>query len=150
MYDLLVARYPEHLITGDKWGDIPLLYAMWGRAPPEIVDLLTSSMKKYHPNYKVDWDKMIHTFCEAMAPTACFEYLIDTIREAFPEQLSALQHNMDLGHMVGILCVRGKASEEYVESFIEMYRTAFPQNTTDLNCDFLRCILREKFGFKPF
>ena len=29
MYRLLIEKYPETLIMKDKWGDIPLLYAIW-------------------------------------------------------------------------------------------------------------------------
>ena len=29
LYKLMVEKYPETLITKDKWGDIPLLYALW-------------------------------------------------------------------------------------------------------------------------
>lgn len=149
MYKLLIERYPEHLITEDEWGDLPLLYALWGRAPQEIVDYLTSSMKRYHPNYNVDWYKMMQTFCKALAPTACVEYLIETNRKAFPEQRSELQ-SIDLEQMVGTMCISGKATEEHVHRFIDTYKAAFPERTTNQNHGFLRLILQEKFGFKPF
>jgi len=36
VYHLIIEEYPTNLITEDKWGAIPLLYAFWGAAPAEI------------------------------------------------------------------------------------------------------------------
>ena len=33
MYELIVHKYPENLVTRDRWGDFPLLYALWFRLP---------------------------------------------------------------------------------------------------------------------
>ena len=30
MYRLIVEKYPTNLITKDRWGAVPLLYAFWG------------------------------------------------------------------------------------------------------------------------
>ena len=45
VYKLLIEKYPNNLITEDGWGDIPLLYALWGNAPNEIVQFLVQSQK---------------------------------------------------------------------------------------------------------
>jgi hypothetical protein len=37
LYKVLVAKYPGNLITEDRWGALPLLYAVWGEAPDEVV-----------------------------------------------------------------------------------------------------------------
>ena len=36
LYRVIVAKYPTNLITEDRWGALPLLYAFWGAAPVEI------------------------------------------------------------------------------------------------------------------
>lgn len=30
LYQFILERYPENLVTKDKWGDLPILYALWG------------------------------------------------------------------------------------------------------------------------
>ena len=64
LYQVLIEKYPEGLITEDRFGALPLLYLLWGRklvwtrdAPglpcelaDEIVELLVESYKSITPN----------------------------------------------------------------------------------------------------
>lgn len=65
IYRLIVARYPDSLITEDEWGALHSdpLYAIWGNASQDIVKLLIDSKKSALPNYTVDWDNVIETLC---------------------------------------------------------------------------------------
>jgi len=56
LYKVLVTKYPENLITEDRWGAVPLLYILWGDAPDEIVQFLVESYKSIHPNYELDYN----------------------------------------------------------------------------------------------
>ena len=38
LYRLIIENYPANLITEDRWGATPLLYAFWGAAPAEIIE----------------------------------------------------------------------------------------------------------------
>jgi hypothetical protein len=38
VYRLIVEKYPANLITVDRWGALPLLYAFWGAAPVEVIE----------------------------------------------------------------------------------------------------------------
>jgi len=58
LYRVLVAKYPETLITEDSWGALPIQYAVWGGAPNEIVLFLVESYKSIYPDYELDWTKM--------------------------------------------------------------------------------------------
>jgi hypothetical protein len=40
LYRVIVEKYPANLITNDRWGALPLLYAFWGAAPAEIIEFL--------------------------------------------------------------------------------------------------------------
>ena len=40
---LLIEKYPESLVVKDKWGEVPLLYALWSNACPEMVQLLVDN-----------------------------------------------------------------------------------------------------------
>jgi len=35
LYQVMIEKYPENLIVEDAWGDVPLLYAVWGDAPSD-------------------------------------------------------------------------------------------------------------------
>eukprot|EP01083_Nonionella_stella_P215914 776680_1 len=37
LYRFLIEKYPEDLITQDRWGALPILYAVWGDAPQDIM-----------------------------------------------------------------------------------------------------------------
>jgi len=91
MYRLLIEKYPETLIMKDKWGDIPLLYAIWCSAPSEVVDLLVESYKSMHPDYEFDWKGMILTLVKRRVHLANIQTLINTQQESFPNQKYDMQ-----------------------------------------------------------
>jgi len=70
LYRVLVAKYPENLIVKDRWGAVPLLYAVWGRAPSEVVQYLIESYQSLYSFYKFDWTKMVVTLGLSTAPNA--------------------------------------------------------------------------------
>jgi hypothetical protein len=53
LYSIIVENYPTTLITEDRWGALPLLYAFWGAAPSEIIQFLLES---YQSLYQLDVD----------------------------------------------------------------------------------------------
>jgi len=87
LYKVLVNKYPETLVTEDRFGALPLLYAVWGQAPDEIVQFLTDSYKSIYPNYQLDWTDMVKTLGIAGAPVEVIQNLLDLQEESFPNQL---------------------------------------------------------------
>ena len=85
MYRLLIDKYPETLIMKDKWGDIPLLYAIWCNATSEVVDLLVASYKSFHPDYEFDWKRMLETMAKRIAPLISIQKLINTQQLVSPD-----------------------------------------------------------------
>jgi len=61
LYKVLIEKHPESLITEDKWGAVPLLYAVWSNTNSEIVQLLVQSYKSIFPNYEFNWTTMMET-----------------------------------------------------------------------------------------
>jgi len=55
VYQLLIDKYPETLIMEDKWGDIPLMYAIWCNASKDVIDLFVESYNIHHPEYEFDY-----------------------------------------------------------------------------------------------
>ncbi|KAL7426952.1 hypothetical protein ACHAXH_002021 [Discostella pseudostelligera] len=86
MYQLLVERYPEHLITKDRWGDIPLLYAFWCNAPEEIIHFLLESYQANHPQFEFEWYSMIYRMVDALSPPSPIQNLLNTHQQYFPQQ----------------------------------------------------------------
>jgi hypothetical protein len=74
------------LITEDKWGCLPILYAIWCDAPQEVTQFLVDGQKSAFPNHILSWDKMIETLCRAGASLDVVKRLFDTQREFFPDQ----------------------------------------------------------------
>jgi hypothetical protein len=86
MYELIVQKYPENLVTQDKWGDVPLLYAFWCNAPEEVVRFLVESYKTMYPGYTFDWESMIETLAKNYVPTSRIQILINIQQHDFADQ----------------------------------------------------------------
>jgi len=85
LYQLLTEKYPNNLITEDKWGDLPILYAFWGNAPREVVQLLVEGHKSYFPDHALGWGRMIVTLGGADARDG-IQNLFDTQQNHFSDQ----------------------------------------------------------------
>ena len=68
LYQMLIENHPENLITKDKWGGLPLLYAVWGRAPVGIIQFLVDSHKLNFPHHELNWETMVKTLAMTSAP----------------------------------------------------------------------------------
>jgi len=86
LYRVIVDNYPENLIVKDGWRAVPLLYAIWGRAPDEIVQFLVESYKFLYPNYKLNWTSMIRALFRASMPLEVIQNLLTIHEESFPGQ----------------------------------------------------------------
>ena len=61
LYQLIVDKYPSNLIVEDAWGTVPLLYAIWGDAPSEIVKFLVNRYQSLYPEHAFEWSTMLLT-----------------------------------------------------------------------------------------
>jgi hypothetical protein len=86
LYRVIVENYPTNLITQDRWGALPLLYAFWGAAPNEIVQFLLKSYKSFHPGHVFDWTMMVETMGRCDTPKESIEKLLSMKQMHFPEQ----------------------------------------------------------------
>jgi hypothetical protein len=77
IYRVIVAKYPTNLITVDAWGAVPLLYAIWGDAPIEIINFLIDSYQSLYPYHEFDWTDMVITLGRANAPVDVIQNLLD-------------------------------------------------------------------------
>ena len=65
LYQLIVEKYPANLIVEDEWGALPLLYALWGDAPREIIHFLINSYQSFYPDHEFNWNSMLITLGDA-------------------------------------------------------------------------------------
>jgi hypothetical protein len=86
VYRLIVENYPTNLITEDRWGALPLLYAFWGAAPIEIIDFLLDRYQSLYPDQVFNWTLMAETMCRCDTPKECIEKLLCVQQMHFPEQ----------------------------------------------------------------
>jgi hypothetical protein len=82
----IVATYPKHLVTKDKWDCFPLLYAIWFGASQVIIQFLVNSQKSAFPNHNLNWDMMIETLCRAAVSLDIVKRLLDAHNESFSDQ----------------------------------------------------------------
>jgi hypothetical protein len=92
VYQLMVEMYPDNLIVEDAWGVIPLLYAVWGDAPIEIVTFLVNSYQSLFPNHKFDWNDMVIT-CGCRSGSVV-QNLLDIQKTLSPD------YNIDWDHIL--------------------------------------------------
>jgi hypothetical protein len=92
MYRVIIENYPTNLITEDRWGAVPLLYAFWGAAPAEILTFLLESYELLHPGYVFNWTMMVETIGRCDTPKENIENVLWVKQMHFPE----LSINWDL------------------------------------------------------
>ncbi len=109
MYQLLIEKYPEALVTKDNWGDIPLLYAFCCNAPSEIIQFMIENYKSHYPEYEFDWEEMVDSLVFLCAPLLRVQILLETHKRYFPDQkldmkfeVTKIAHGLDLGYYQGI------------------------------------------------
>jgi len=110
LYQLMVEKYPENLIVEDAWGALPLLYAVWGDAPSEIVQFLVNSYQSHYPNHEFDWNDMVITLGKANAPTTGIQNLLNV------QQMLSPIYSIDWDRILGELAERVLGSNKPVAS----------------------------------
>ena len=85
VYQLLLELYPENLITKDKWGALPILYAFWFGASTEILQLLIKSHKEMFPNHDLDWGGMATTMAKHNVSFVSIQTMLDVHKSHFQD-----------------------------------------------------------------
>ena len=86
LYRVLIQKYPGSLVTQDRWGALPLLYAVWGNAPSDIVQFLVQSYQSIFPNYQFNWTMMFETLGRANVSYDIMRHFHNTQKIKFPDQ----------------------------------------------------------------
>jgi hypothetical protein len=95
VYCVIVENYPTNLITEDRWGALPLLYAFWGAAPAEIIEFLLVSYQALYPDHVFNWTDMVWTMGRCDTPKERIENLLCVKEMHFSEQPIDWDHLLD-------------------------------------------------------
>ena len=107
LYQLIVDKYPENLIVEDAWGAVPLLYAVWGNAPSEIIQFLVNSYQSLYPDHEFDRNDMVITLGRANASKVVIQNLLDIQQTLYP------MYNIDWDQVLGVLVERTEWNEPH-------------------------------------
>jgi hypothetical protein len=77
LYRVMINNYPENLIVADAWGALPLLYAVLGNAPSEIIHFLVNRYQSLYPDHGFDWRDMLITLARVSASEGVIQNLLD-------------------------------------------------------------------------
>jgi len=86
LYKVLIAKYPENLVTEDSWGALPIQYAIWGGAPNEIVQYIAESHLSLYPSYDLNWTNMFISLSKRNVQRDVVKSLLDWQQGFFPNQ----------------------------------------------------------------
>jgi hypothetical protein len=86
LYQLLVEKYPETLVTKDHYGDTPLFYAFFCNAPIEVIEFLVESYVSKYPDFEFDWEHMTTYLARHFGHHQRIQMLVGTHRRYFPNQ----------------------------------------------------------------
>ena len=95
VYRVVIENYPTNLITEDRWGALPLLYAFWGAAPREIIQCLLDSYQSLYPDHIFNWTMMVETMGRTDTPKESIENLLWVKQVHFPSQPIDWDHLLD-------------------------------------------------------
>jgi hypothetical protein len=95
LYRVIVEKYPANLITEDRWGALPLLYAFWGAAPTEIIQFLLESYQSLYPDHVFSWTLMVETMGRCDTPKERIENLLCVKQMHFPDQSLDWEYLLD-------------------------------------------------------
>ena len=95
VYQMIVEKYPENLIVEDAWGATPLLYAVWGDAPSEIVQFLVNSYQFHYPDHEFNWNAMVITLGRVNVSIAVMQNLFDVKHRLSPGYNIAWEHVLE-------------------------------------------------------
>ena len=95
VYRVIIEKYPTNLITEDRWGALPLLYAFWGAAPAEIIQFLLDSYQSLYPDHAFNWTMMVETMGRTDTPKESIENLLRVKQMHFPEQQMDWEYLLD-------------------------------------------------------
>jgi hypothetical protein len=119
VYRLIVEKYPVNLITEDRWGALPLLYAFWGTAPAEIIQFLLDSYQSLYPGHEFNWTLMVETIGRCDTPKERIESLLHVRQIHFPEQPLDWEYLLNKFAQPSSVSISGAPFQERMQFFFK-------------------------------
>ena len=130
LFQLLVEKYPENLITTDDWGFTPLFYAFLCNAPSEVIGIFVESYKIKYPDHELKWGCMIHILLRFGAPLGRLKILMNSQERFFPGEK---MKNIDATILYMARLMDEEELEVLDESFRFLLRTSVAKRLESLN-----------------
>jgi hypothetical protein len=118
VYRLIVEKYPANLITEDRWGALPLLYAFWGAAPAEVIEFLLEKYQSLYHGYEFNWTMMVETMGRCDTPKERIENLLCVKELHFPEQPIDWEYLLNEFGMSTKFCMRGEPFRDRMQFLV--------------------------------
>jgi hypothetical protein len=118
LYRVIVENYPTNLVTEDRWGALPLLYAFWGAAPAEIIQFLLKSYQALYPGYEFNWTMMVETVGMCDTPKERIECMLCVRQMHFPEQQLDWEYLLNEFGMSRKFCMRGEPFRDRMQFLV--------------------------------
>jgi hypothetical protein len=94
----------------DAWGATPLLYAVWGDIPSEIVHFLVNSYQFLYPDHEFNWNAMVITLGRVNVSRAVMQNLFDVKRRLSPG------YSIDWDQILGVFAIRPSRPQPFASS----------------------------------
>ena len=86
LYRCLIEKYPDALITKDKWGDTPLAYVLLSESSMDIVHYFFEVHRRLWGTIPIDFGEIIKIISSRLRPSAGYvKYTIRAQRTYFPD-----------------------------------------------------------------
>jgi hypothetical protein len=115
VYRVIVEKYPTNLITRDRWGALPLLYAFWGAVPAEVIDFLLERYQALYPDHVFNWTMMVETMGRCDTPKERIENLLHVKQMHFPDQPLDWDYLLDKFAKPSWVSFRGAPFQEHMQ-----------------------------------
>ncbi|KAL3765020.1 hypothetical protein ACHAW5_004279 [Stephanodiscus triporus] len=137
-------RMRRYSTTEDRWGCLPLFYALLGDVPPRIRDFFVNELARSSPGYFVDTRRFVENLCRCGASLDAVEYVFGGTRgDMFPVK------SVDWDQFVGDLAASASAERVPVEVFRYLIRLTISDRVDNIRVEKWRAAIWDEVENLP-
>jgi len=140
-FDPIMRRY---YTTEDRWGCLPLFYALLGDVPRRIRDFFVDELRRTAPDYVLDVRRLVEDMCKCGATLEAVKYVLGTRHEMF-----APLESVDWDQFVSDLAASSSARRVPVEIFRFLIHLTIYDRVEQLGLGRWRAAIRDEVDRLP-
>ena len=140
-FDPIMRRY---YTTEDRWGCIPLFYALLGDVPRRIRNFFVAELRRTAPDYVLDVRRLVENMCKCGATLEAVKYVLGTRHEMF-----APLESVDWDQFVSDLAASSSARRVPVEIFRFLIHLTIYDRVEQLGLERWRAAIRDEVDRLP-